>query len=71
METTLNNAYKTSSEYFYPTDFNDITSVKMVNENYLTTLLKQINKRNGTILETSKFEFDQIKLHLFRSDPLQ
>lgn len=55
-----------TTELLYPYDFTDVVSQNMVSKNSISPLVQVVNKKNGEILESSKFEYGQISNNLFK-----
>lgn len=55
-----------TNELFYPYNFSDAVSLDMVSKNSIIPLVQVVNKKNGGILESSKFEYGQISNNLFK-----
>lgn len=55
-----------TNELFYPYDFADNTSLDMVSKNYISPIAKVINKKNGNIIDSYKYDFTTIGSNLFK-----
>jgi YD repeat-containing protein len=66
VNTTDSNNNVQTNELFYPYNFSDAVSLDMVSKNSISPLVQVVNKKNGEILESSKFEYGQISNNLFK-----
>ena len=64
--TTYNDQNTTSSEMFYPYDFSDIVSQDMVSKNFISPIVKIVNKRNGVVTDSYQYEFSSGSNSLFK-----
>jgi YD repeat-containing protein len=55
-----------TNELFYPYDFADNTSLEMVSKNYISPIVKVVNKKNGNIIDSYKYDFTIIGWNLFK-----
>lgn len=55
-----------TNELFYPYDFTDTTSLDMVSKNYISPIVKVVNKKNGNIIDSYKYDFTTIGWNLFK-----
>lgn len=53
--TTDSNNNTQTNELFYPYDFADATSVNMASKNFISPVVKVVNKENGTVLDSYKW----------------
>ncbi|MBP4139153.1 DUF5977 domain-containing protein [Flavobacterium geliluteum] len=55
-----------SNEIFYPYDFTDYVSQEMVNKNFISPVVKIVNKKNGEITDSYNYQFSSISTNLFK-----
>jgi YD repeat-containing protein len=58
--TTDSNNNTQTNELFYPYDFADATTASMVSKNFIAPVVQVVNKENGAVLDSYKFDFMSI-----------
>lgn len=65
--TTSDSNFNTqTNELYYPYDFTDATSQNMVTKNFITPIVKIVNKKSGNIIDSYKYDFTAIGSNLFK-----
>ena len=55
-----------TTEIFYPYDFNDAISNDMVSKNAISPIVQIINKNNGTLTDSYKYDYTAVTANLFK-----
>ena len=63
--TETQNTIKTT-QIFYPYDFNDAVSQDMVSKNFISPIVKIVNKSNNEIIDSYKYDFASLASNLFK-----
>ncbi|MDL2141626.1 DUF5977 domain-containing protein [Flavobacterium tructae] len=64
--TTYDTKTKVVNEIFYPYDFADAVSQAMVNKNFVSPVVQIVNKKNGEVSDSYKYEFKSVLSNLFK-----